>query len=194
MSDNQENNKLSTYEILERHDVEDRHIISVLVDNEFGVLARVIGLFSSRGYNIDSLTVSEIDHEETLSRITIATTGTPAVINQILALLERLVPVHMVKDLSVDSPYIERTLGLIKVITENEEDRAQAQKIADRFNARTIDSTADSFIFELSDTSDNLNHFIDVLRPYGVKEICRTGVTAIARGKNVMGSKLLPQN
>lgn len=185
-----EQNAHSTYEIIERDNLEERHIIGILVDNEFGVLSRVIGLFSSRGYNINSLTVSEVDVERNLSRITIATTGTPAVITQILALLDRLVPVHEVRDLTMDSPHIERTLGLVKVITQTSEARSEAQKIADRFGARTIDSTTESFIFELSDTSDNLNHFIDVLTPYGVKEICRTGITAIARGKDRMGMAL----
>lgn len=179
-------NKLSTYEIIDINDEPEKHTISILVDNEFGVLSRVIGLFSSRGYNIESLTVSEVDHERTISRITIVTKATQHVIEQIISLLERLVPVHIVRDLSIESPHIERTLGLIKVITDSEEKRVEAQKIADRFNARTIDSTANSFIFEISDTSENLNRFIEVLTPLGVKEVCRTGITAISRGTNFM--------
>jgi len=183
-------NSLSTYEIIDIKDEPEKHIISILVDNEFGVLSRVIGLFSSRGYNIDSLTVSEVDHERTISRITIVTIATQPVIEQIISLLERLVPVHIVNDLSTISPHIERTLGLIKVITESEDDRIEAQKIADRFNARTIDSTANSFVFEISDTSENLNRFIDVLTPLGVKEVCRTGITAISRGTDFMDTSL----
>jgi acetolactate synthase-1/3 small subunit len=180
----EEDNKHSTYEITEDTTIPTKHTIAVLVDNEFGALSRVIGLFSSRGYNIESLTVSEVDHENELSRITIVTTATSAIMQQITTLLERLVPVHQVHDLTEESPHIERTLALVKVITENEESRIKAQEIADDFNARTIDSTKTSFIFELSDTSETLNTFIEKLRPHGVKEIARTGVTAIAKGTN----------
>lgn len=159
----------------------DKHTIAVLVDNEFGVLARVIGLFSSRGYNIDSLTVSEVDKEKGLSRITIVTRGTPATITQIMALLNRLVPVHEVRDLMVESPHIEREVALVKVLAKGKL-RPDAQKLADRFGARTIDSTPESFIFELSDTPEKLDKFIRLMTPMGVREVCRTGVTAIARG------------
>lgn len=175
--------KLSTYEIIETVEREKKHTITVLVDNEFGVLARVIGLFSSRGYNIESLTVSEVDHLKKLSRITIVTSGTDAVIEQVMALLDRLVPVYEVHDLMQVS-HIERTLGLVKVVFKNDEDRNAALEIADSFSAKTIDSTAESFIFELADTSEDLDRFIELLRPLGVKEVCRTGVTAIERGKN----------
>ncbi len=177
-------NKLSTYEIIETHDAEEKHTIAVIVDNEFGVLGRVIGLFSSRGYNIHSLTVSEIDPEAKISRITIVTKGTQAVITQIMALLERLIPVYEVHDLSNECPHIERTLGLIKVVSDNDDNHHKAQELADRFGARTIDSTAKSFIFELSDTSDSLDRFITLMIPFGVKEICRTGITAISRGSD----------
>ncbi len=184
MSDmsNEEVNKHSTYEIVEDKDLPHKHTIAVLVDNEFGVLGRVIGLFASRGYNIDSLTVSEVDHERALSRITIVTIGTDNIINQIIALLERSVPIHKVYDLTEEGPHIERTLALVKLVNEDDEERHKAQQIADHFGARTIDSTPKSFIFELSDTSETLNTFIEKLQPYGVKEIARTGVTAISRG------------
>lgn len=182
-----EQNKHSAYTIIEEHDLVEKHTISVLVDNEFGVLARVIGLFSSRGYNIESLTVSEVDHEKSRSRITIITYGTEKIIYQIKTLLERLVPVYEVRDLMVESPHIEREVGLIKVVTgEDEAIRQKAQKLADRFGARTIDSTPVSFIFELSDIPEKLDKLIGLLRPLGVKEICRTGVTAIARGAEGM--------
>lgn len=159
----------------------ERHTIGVLVDNEFGVLSRVIGLFSSRGYNIDSLTVSEVDYTRNLSRITIITHGSKAIITQIMSLLERLVPVHEVHDLTVDSPHIERGVALVKVIGEGES-RVEAQKLADRFGARTIDSTPTSFIFELADMPEKLDKFINLMQPFGLVEICRTGVTAMARG------------
>jgi acetolactate synthase-1/3 small subunit len=159
----------------------ERRTISVLVDNEFGVLARVIGLFAGRGYNIESLTVSEVDHDKQVSRITIVTSGTPAIIDQIKALLERLVPVYCVRDLTVESPHIEREVGLFKVASGGKT-RVNALKVADRFGARVIDSTDHSFIFELSDTPPKLDKFIRLLKPYGLIEICRTGVTAISRG------------
>jgi len=173
---------LSTYEIVETVELPLKHTIAVLVDNEFGVLSRVIGLFSSRGYNIESLTVSEVDHLKKLSRITIITSGTKHVIDQIMALLDRLVPVYQVSDL-MELNHIERTLGLVKVVFENDKQRSEALEIADDFSAKTIDSTKKSFIFELADTSEDLDRFIELLRPLGVKEVCRTGVTAIQRGK-----------
>lgn len=173
---------LSVYEIKEGHDPVERRTISVLVDNESGVLGRVIGLFSSRGYNIESLTVNEVDHKRMLSRITIVTTGTNEVIQQIEALLQRIVPVYTTYDLTVSGPHIEREVGLIKVINVDAEARAKVQALADRFGARTIDSTPESFIFELSDMPEKIDKFIALMQPYGVKEICRTGVTAIARG------------
>jgi len=160
----------------------EKHTIAVIVDNEAGVLARVISQFSSRGYNIESLTVSEVDKEKAISRITIITEGSPAIIEQIMSLLERLIPVHQVRDLTDEAPHIERGLTLVKVVTEDEKKRNDAQKLADRFNARTIDSTPESFIFELSDTPETLDKFIGLMKPLGVKEVCRTGVTAMVRG------------
>jgi len=176
-------NKLAAYEILDgKGKKPERHTIAILVDNEFGVLARVIELFSARGYNIESLTVSEVDHQKSVSRITVITQGTPDVINQIMALLDRIVPVYEVRDLTVESPHIEREVGLIKIVALERKKRAEAQKLADRFGARTIDSTRRSFIFELSDTPEKIDKFIRLMRPLGIKEICRTGATAIARG------------
>ncbi|NDF11227.1 MAG: acetolactate synthase small subunit [Proteobacteria bacterium] len=164
-----------------RSKIQERRTLSIIVDNEFGVLGRVIGLFSGRGYNIESLTVSEVDHDTNISRITIVTTGAPAIIDQIKALLERMVPVYTVRDLTTLSPHIEREVGLFKIVSEGKE-RVSALGIADRFGARVIDSTDHSFIFELSDTPPKLDKFIRLLKPYGLKEICRTGVTAISRG------------
>lgn len=176
----------SVYEIQTHADVVERRTISVLVDNEFGVLGRIVNLFSGRGYNIESLTVSEVDHEKNLSRITIVTTGTGNVIRQIEALLQRLVPVYMTHDLTISGPHIEREVALVKLVNEDDEARALAQKLADRFGARTIDSTARSMIFELTDMPEKVDKFIRLLQEYGVKEICRTGITAIARGASYL--------
>ncbi|MCW8306934.1 acetolactate synthase small subunit [Acidiphilium sp. PA] len=155
--------------------------ISVLVENESGVLARVIGLFSGRGYNIDSLTVAPVEDDRRKSRITIVTTGTELVIDQIKAQLDRLVPVYRVSDLSREGPHLARELALIKVIGQNQ-NRAEALRLADAFRARVIDATTESFVFELTGATDKLDAFLDLMRPLGLAEVSRTGVAAIARG------------
>jgi acetolactate synthase-1/3 small subunit len=177
------NNKLSVYEIIENNEEPVSHTLAVIVDDEPGALSRVIGIFTSRGYNIDSLSVSEVDKIKKISRITIVTKGTIKVIEQIMALLRRLVPVHEVRDLTYESPHIERSLALIKVICEGEK-RAAAQALADRFGARTIDSTPTSFIFELSDLPAKIEKFIGLMHPLGVEEIAQTGITGMAKGEN----------
>ena len=161
------------------------HTLSVLVDNEPGVLARVIGLFSGRGYNIDSLTVSETEHEKHLSRITIVTRGTPMVIEQIKNQLDRLVPVHRVVDMTVAGPHIERELAMIKVAGKGEP-RVEALRLADAFRARVIDAGTESFIFEITGTSDKIDSFINLMLPLGLIEVSRTGIVAIARGAEGM--------
>jgi len=158
-----------------------RHTISVLVDNESGVLARVIGLFSGRGYNIESLTVAEVDPAERLSRITVVTSGTPMIIEQIKAQLDRLVPVHRVRDLTIDGPSLERELALVKVRATGEK-RVESLRIADIFRARVVDATIESFVFEMTGSPDKLNAFIGLMRPLGLVDVARTGVAAIARG------------
>jgi len=158
-----------------------RHTIAVLVDNEPGILARVVGLFSGRGYNIESLVVSETDAKQHLSRITIVTSGTPMVIEQIKAQLDRLVPVHKVADLTIGGPAVERELALIKVASSGEK-RVESLRIADIFRARVIDSTTQSFVFELTGSTEKLNAFINLMEPLGLVEVSRTGVVAIARG------------
>ena len=155
--------------------------ISVLVDNEAGVLARVIGLFSGRGYNIDSLTVAPVDNEGSRSRINIVTSGTEMVIEQIKAQLDRLVPVHRVADLTRDGAHIAREMALIKVVGVGEK-RVEALRIADAFRARVIDATHESFVFELTGATDKLDAFIDLMRHLGLAEVSRTGVVAMARG------------
>lgn len=162
-----------------------RHVIACVVDNEFGVLARVIGLFSGRGYNIESLTVAEVSQKENLSRITVVTSGNDMVINQIKALLERLIPVHKVVDMTVEGPHVERELGLIKVACVGE-DRVEALRIADIFRGRVMDSTVNSFVFEVTGTPDKIDAFIDLMRPLGLVETSRTGSVAISRGKNAI--------
>ena len=164
----------------------ERHTLAVLVDNEPGVLARVIGLFSGRGYNIDSLTVSETEHEKHLSRITIVTSGTPMVIEQIRHQLERLVQVQRVVDLSEsERPAIERELAMVKVRGQGEH-RVEALRLADAFRARVIDATTESFVFEITGNTDKINQFIDLMRPLGLVEVSRTGVAAIGRGPEGM--------
>ncbi len=159
----------------------ERHTIAVIVDNEPGVLARVIGLFSGRGYNIESLTVAVVDTEEALSRITVVTSGTPMIIEQIKAQLDRLVPVHVVSDLTDEGAYVERVMLLIKVRGTREK-RVESLRIADIFRARVIDSTNKSFVFEVTGTTDKLDAFIRLMEPLGLIEVSRTGVVAIARG------------
>ncbi len=162
----------------------ERHIISVLVDNEPGVLARVIGLFSGRGYNIESLTVAETDDRKGLSRISVVTSGTPMVIEQIKAQLARLVPIHSVRDLTENDVAIERELALVKIINRGD-DRIESLRIADTFRARTLDSTLDSFVFEVTGNSSKVDAFVDLMRSLGDVEVARTGVSAISRGNRI---------
>ena len=159
----------------------ERHTIAVVVDNEPGVLARVIGLFSGRGYNIESLTVAEVEAQQKLSRITIVTSGTPMVIEQIKAQLSRLVPVHTVKDLTEDGPHVERELALIKVAGTGER-RIEALRLAEIFRARVVDSTISSFVFEVTGSSEKLDAFIELVAPIGLVELARTGIAAMSRG------------
>ena len=158
-----------------------RHTISVLVDNEPGILARVVGLFSGRGYNIESLTVAEVDATRHLSRITIVTSGTEMIIEQIKAQLDRLVPVHRVSDLTVEGPHLERELALVKVSGTGEK-RVESLRIADIFRARVVDATIESFVFEMTGSSEKLNAFINLMQPLGLVDVSRTGVVAISRG------------
>ncbi|MEL7098316.1 MAG: acetolactate synthase small subunit [Pseudomonadota bacterium] len=162
-------------------DVEERHTLAVLVDNEPGVLARVIGLFSGRGYNIESLTVAEVDHTGHLSRITIVTRGTPQVIEQIKAQLGRIVPVHEVHDLTVEGPAVERELAMLKV-TGRGDARVEALRIAEIFRAKVVDSTLESFVFEITGAPEKIDALAELMRPLGLAELARTGVAALPRG------------
>ena len=162
-------------------EVIESHTLAVLVANESGVLARVIGLFSGRGYNIDSLTVAEVDHTGHRSRITVVTRGTPQVIAQIKAQLERIVPVHEVHDLTAEGPAVQRELALIKVAGKGEA-RIEALRLAEIFRANVVDSTLESFVFEMTGTPEKIDAFADLMRPLGLREIARTGVAALSRG------------
>jgi acetolactate synthase-1/3 small subunit len=157
------------------------HTISVLVDNEPGILARVVGLFTGRGYNIESLTVAETNAVEKLSRITIVTAGTPMVIEQIKAQLDRLVPVHRVHDLTMEGPHIERELALVKVKSTGEK-RVEALRLADVFRAKVIDAKTDSFVFEVTGTSDKVQTFVGLMAALGLVDVGRTGIVAMTRG------------
>lgn len=159
--------------------------ISVLVENESGVLARVIGLFAGRGYNIDSLTVAPVDDKRERSRINVVTTGTEMVIEQIKAQLDRLVPVHRVADLSQEGRHLARELAMIKVAGVGN-DRVEALRIADAFRARVIDATNDSFVFELTGGTEKLDAFLELMRPIGLSEVSRTGIAAMARGTRTL--------
>lgn len=162
-------------------DTVERHTLAVLVENEPGVLARVIGLFSGRGYNIDSLTVAEVDHLGHRSRITIVTSGTPQIIEQIKAQLGRIVDVHKVNDLTVEGPSVERELALFKVSGKGE-NRIEAVRLADIFRANVVDSTLESFVFEITGTPEKIDAFAELMQPLGLQEIARTGVAALSRG------------
>lgn len=159
----------------------ERHTLSVLVDNEPGVLARVVGLFSGRGYNIESLTVAEVAHVEHWSRITIVTTGSPEAIEQIGHQLERIVPIHKVTDLTVRGRAIERELAMVKVAGKGES-RVEAMRLATAFGAKIVDTTLESFVFEITGKPEKIDDFVELMRPLGLVELARTGIAAIARG------------
>ncbi len=164
------------------------HTFAVLVDNEPGVLAKVIGLFSGRGYNIDSLTVAETDHDASLSRITIVCSGTPQVIEQIRTQLEKQVPVRHVSDLTISGPFVDRELALVKVVATGDK-RIEALRIADIFRARVVDSTLNSFVFEVTGDMGKVEAFLELMRPLGMVDVSRTGVAAISRGQDTIAAK-----
>ena len=161
----------------------ERHTMSVLVDNEAGVLARVIGLFSGRGYNIESLTVAEVDADQHVSRITVVTSGTPMIIEQIKNQLQRLVPVHSVTDLTVEGPSLEREMALVKVASIGDK-RVEALRIADIFRAHVVDATIESFVFEMTGSTEKLNAFLGLMKPLGLADVSRTGIVAMKRGSD----------
>ena len=179
------NQPASAYFLEERHDPNETHTLSVLVANEPGVLARVIGLFSGRGYNIESLTVSETESQKHVSRITIVTTGTPMVIQQIKHQLDRMIPVYQVVDMTLTGKSIERELAMVKVKGSGDQ-HIEAMRLAEVFRARVVDATNESFVFEITGGTSKINQFVDLMRPIGLVEVSRTGVAAIGRGPERM--------
>jgi acetolactate synthase-1/3 small subunit len=175
----------SAYFLVDTKTASIRKTFAVLVDNEAGVLARVIGLFAGRGYNIESLTVAEVDHLDHTSRITIVTSGTPEVLEQIKHQLERLIPVHKVIDLTEETPGIEREMALVKVSGQGEK-RVEAMRLSEVFRARVIDTTHASFVFEVTGNQQKIDAFVDLMKPLGLVEVSRTGVVAITRGAEAM--------
>ncbi len=172
----------SAYDLSHEDEEDERRTLAVMVDNEPGVLARVVGLFAARGYNIESLTVAEVDHSRHRSRITIVTRGTPHTLEQIEAQLLRLVPVGRVIDITRSKRGVERELALVKVAGEGA-DRVEAMRLSEIFRARVIDTTAASFVFELTGSSEKIDQFLDLMKPLGLVEVSRTGVLSIQRGK-----------
>ena len=163
----------------------ERHTLSVTVDNESGVLARIAGMFSARGYNIESLTVADISADDQVSRITIVTSGTPAVIEQVVAQLDRLVPVHKVTDLTVLGDHVERELALVKVAGIGEH-RIEALRLAEVFRANVVDTTISSFVFEVTGSSTKIDRFVELMGEIGLVEVARTGIVAMARGREAV--------
>lgn len=176
----------SAYFMAAQAEKSETHTLVVEVDNEPGILARVVGLFSGRGYNIESLTVSETQHVEHVSRITLVTTGTRSVIDQIKAQLDRLIPVHKVVDLTETGRALERELMLVKVRGRGE-DRMEALRLAEAFRAHIVDASTESFIFELTGKGEKLDQFVELMRPIGLVEVSRTGIAAIGRGPEGLG-------
>lgn len=160
----------------------ERHVLSLTVSNEAGILARIAGLFTARGYNIDSLTVADITDDHAISRITIVTNGPPKVIDQIIAQLDRLIPVHTVVDLTENGPFVERELALVKVAGTGEH-RIEALRLADIFRAKVVDTTTESFIFEITGPTEKVDTFIGLMRELGLVEVGRTGIVGMVRGK-----------
>lgn len=164
-----------------REELAERHTLSVIVDNEPGILARIAGMFTARGYNIESLTVTDVSEDQSVSRITIVTSASSHVMEQIIAQLDRQVPVHRVTDLTAFGPHVERELALVKVAGRGD-DRIEALRLADVYRARVVDATTASFIFELTGATDKIDSFVALMREVGLIEVARTGVVAIARG------------
>jgi acetolactate synthase I/III small subunit len=164
-----------------KEELAERHVLAITVDNESGTLSRIAGMFTARGYNIDSLTVADISEDHSVSRITIVTNGPPHVIDQIKAQLDRLIPVHNVVDLTEAGAHVERELALIKVAGKGDI-RIEALRLAEVFRAKVVDTTTGSFIFELTGTPDKIDGFVALMREVGLVEVGRTGIVGMIRG------------
>ena len=165
-----------------KEEATERHTLAILVDNEPGILARIAGLFTARGYNIESLTVTDISTDDAISRITIVTSASAHVMEQIISQLDRLVPVHKVTDLTALGPHVERELALVKVAGSGDH-RIEALRLADVYRARVVDATTSSFVFEVTGGPEKIDTFVTLMREVGLVEVARTGIVAIARGK-----------
>ena len=164
-----------------KEETAERHTLAIIVDNEPGILARIAGLFTARGYNIESLTVSEITEDNLVSRITIVTSASVPVMEQIISQLERLVPVHKVTDLTAFGPHVERELALVKVKGTGDH-RIEALRLAEVYRARVVDATIASFVFEVTGGSEKIDKFVELMRDLGLVEVARSGIVAISRG------------
>ncbi|WP_374575832.1 acetolactate synthase small subunit [Phenylobacterium sp.] len=182
MSDTQ---PASVYDLSHQDEAESQATFAILVDNEPGVLHRLVGLFAARGYNIESLTVAETDRRAHTSRVTIVTRGAPHVLAQIEAQLQKMVATRHVQDVTRDPNGIERELALVKVKSTGPE-RVEALRVADIFRAKVIDTTHESFVFELTGASNKIDKFIDLMRPLGLVELSRTGVLSLTRGAEAL--------
>jgi len=171
----------SVYDLAHAEQAEQLATYAVLVDNEPGVLHRLVGLFAARGYNIESLTVAETDRRAHTSRVTIVTRGTPQVLSQIEAQLQKMVSTRHVQDVTRDPNGLERELALVKVRGTGAE-RVEALRVSDIFRARVIDTTAESFVFEVTGAPSKIDSFVELMRPLGLIEVSRTGVLSIQRG------------
>ncbi len=160
----------------------ERHTLAVIVDNEPGILARIAGLFTARGYNIESLTVSEVTEDKAVSRITIVTSASPPVMEQIMAQLDRLIPVHRVTDLTLAGEHVERELALVKVAGVGDK-RIEAMRLAEVYRGRVVDATTSSFVFEVTGGRDKITKFVELMGEVGLVEVARTGIVAISRGR-----------
>jgi len=175
----------SVYDLAHAEETERQATFAILVDNEPGVLHRLVGLFAARGYNIESLTVAETDRRAHTSRVTIVTSGAPQVLAQIEAQLQKMVATRHVQDVSRDPNGLERELALVKVKGAGA-DRVEALRIGEIFRAKVLDTTIDSFIFEITGASSKIDKFVDLMRPLGLVELSRTGVLSITRGVDAM--------
>ena len=163
----------------------EHHIIVVWVDNEAGVLARVAGLFSGRGYNIESLAVAEVDKKKHISRITIVTTGTPQVIEQIKLQLRKLIPVHKVADFKRNDPTILfKELALFKVVS-SQKNRDKAKKVCKKYNSIVLDKSKNSFVIQVTALRRDIDKLIEALGPLGLVSASRTGAVAMTRGPEI---------
>ncbi len=164
-----------------------KHVIAILVDNEFGALARIVELFSARGYNIESLNVAPTSLDKKLSRITITTFGNTKTVDLICKLLKRIVPVHTAAELTREHGYIERELALVQIIAD-ESKREEAMKIVDKYRTSIVDIAGNSIVFEVIGTSEIIDEVLNQLVDYGLESVSRTGIAAGFKGEKKLAN------